>query len=678
MTKQEIGGYRVVRQIGYGGMSTVYEAVDGEGRHVALKLLHPHIANVADGRERFRREVRMTQKVKGPYVAEVLDVETEEEDAFIVTQLIEGDTLENDVDERGRFTEGELVKLAQDLREAVLSIHAAGVLHRDLKPSNVMMKADKPVLIDFGIAQLGDDPRFTQAGFVTQTPGYCDPLVVQGAEPTMQADWWALAAVLAFAATSYPPFGSDGTLQVTNRVLTGNMHLPHLSPVIAAAFRRALSPDADERITFDELIAVIEDPNAAQSILGDVGAEPASTNLPAAAGGLEATGGLSAASGAAAATRAAQHNGSAEGGEQLSSLDQSAFASWQDTRESDGQTEVLGYAETPGTAGQRTEVLAHSGDHTEVFESLWAPDDGIGAEGAPGAAAGEAAPVVNTPTGTASQVPATEALPVQPRPAVVPDRSIPQPVPQQDPQVWDPRSVPGQQAYPAQQAYPVQQSYPGNVQSPYGAPAGQAPPGQESSGGEIPKWLRPPAPVRLPVALIGVMLLLLVASWPVIAVVTFAVLSVFAAIVGVAARDLNKRRMIKGGRFSGERLWIGVRLPWIMFKACLSQILGFALGLGFGGLVTWLIAMVEPTDPRVAPVVGAAVMFVMSWFMGGNNPAREGARRIAAGVAPSIGYRAFWVAVLVLLIGGMGFTQFMSDRAPNWTPLQEPTFFIHE
>lgn len=146
------------------------------------------------------------------------------------------------------------------------------------------------------------------------------------------------------------------------------------------------------------------------------------------------------------------------------------------------------------------------------------------------------------------------------------------------------------------------------------------------------------------------------ASWPVIAVVTFAVLSVFAAIVGVAARDLNKRRMIKGGRFSGERLWIGVRLPWIMFKACLSQILGFALGLGFGGLVTWLIAMVEPTDPRVAPAAGAAVMFVMSWFGGGNNPAREGARRIAAGVAPSIGYRAFWVAVLVLLIGGMGFT----------------------
>ena len=132
MDRQEIGGYRIVRQIGYGGMSTVYEAVDAEGRHVALKLLHTHIANSPDGRERFRREVRMMQKVKGPHVAEVLDIETEEADAFIVTQLIEGDTLQDDVDIRGRFTEEDLVQLAKDLREAVRSIHAVGVLHRDL------------------------------------------------------------------------------------------------------------------------------------------------------------------------------------------------------------------------------------------------------------------------------------------------------------------------------------------------------------------------------------------------------------------------------------------------------------------------------------------------------------------------------------------------------------------
>ena len=142
--RAEIGGYEIIRRIGSGGMSTVYEAADAEGHRVALKLLHPHVADSLDGRERMRREFRMLRKVKGPYVAEVLDIEADDEDAFIVTQLIDGPTLEDDVVTGGIYTEEDLADLARKLQDAVASIHSVGVLHRDLKPSNVMMKRGKP------------------------------------------------------------------------------------------------------------------------------------------------------------------------------------------------------------------------------------------------------------------------------------------------------------------------------------------------------------------------------------------------------------------------------------------------------------------------------------------------------------------------------------------------------
>ena len=270
LDRQEIGGYRIIQQLGSGGMSKVYEAMDSAGNRVALKHLFEHIAGTPEGRDRLRREVQMLRKVHGPYVAEVLDVETEDRDAFIVTRLIGGRTLEEDVAVVGIFTEGALIRLAEDLRDAVRSIHSAAVLHRDLKPSNVMMEGERPVLIDFGIAQLGDDPRITQIGHVAQTPGYCDPEVIKGKQPGEAADWWALAAVLAFAATGYSPFGDDGALPINNRVMSGLMRLPNLEPEMAFAFRKALAPDPSDRITFDELIAVIENPETSE----DFGYDP--------------------------------------------------------------------------------------------------------------------------------------------------------------------------------------------------------------------------------------------------------------------------------------------------------------------------------------------------------------------------------------------------------------------
>lgn len=262
--RQEIGGYQLLEQIGYGGMSTVYKAQDGGGNRVALKLLHPALANSA-GRERLAREVAMLLRVKGSRVAQVLDAETDGEDAFIVTELIDGPTLEQDVAENGVYGGDDLADLAEELTQAVRSIHTAEVLHRDLKPSNVMMSADGPVLIDFGIAQLGDDSRLTQAGALAQTPGYCDSRVVRGAQPDEEADWWALAAVLLFAATGRPPFGTGTTDTILKRVLEGHADVAGLDAPIAQAFLAALAPK--NRIATNTLIDVLRHPEQAAQLL---------------------------------------------------------------------------------------------------------------------------------------------------------------------------------------------------------------------------------------------------------------------------------------------------------------------------------------------------------------------------------------------------------------------------
>ncbi|MEW6872110.1 serine/threonine-protein kinase [Trueperella pyogenes] len=259
-----IGGYRIVERIGSGGMSTVYRAIDAEGRAVALKLLHPELAADPLSRARLRREVAMLQRVKSPYVAQILDAETDEEEIFVVTELIEGPTLDRDVRDSGHYTGGDLVELGQELAAALNAIHDAGILHRDLKPSNVMMGADGPILIDFGIAQLGDDLRMTQTGSLAHTPGFCDPVVIRGSAPDADADWWALAAVLAYAATGRAPFGVGNSPAVMHRVLEGDADLPGLTVAAAEAFRSALSPRRAERISFAELLAVLDGQDDAQ------------------------------------------------------------------------------------------------------------------------------------------------------------------------------------------------------------------------------------------------------------------------------------------------------------------------------------------------------------------------------------------------------------------------------
>jgi serine/threonine protein kinase len=253
----EIGGYTVVAPLGAGGMGTVYRAVDGGGNEVALKLLHPDPADSA-ARARLLREVAALQRLRHPAVAAVLDAETDSTEAFLVTELVDGTDLERLVAETGPLDADELVALASGLRDALRAIHDAGVVHRDLKPSNVVMTAGGPVLIDFGLAQGESDARLTSTGLVAGTPGYLAPELLDGDDPSESADWWGWAALLVFAATGRPPFGSGRATTVLARSRAGKPDLTGLGQRTRTAIRGALAPDAGGRTSPDDVVAALE------------------------------------------------------------------------------------------------------------------------------------------------------------------------------------------------------------------------------------------------------------------------------------------------------------------------------------------------------------------------------------------------------------------------------------
>lgn len=253
----DVGGYRVVAPLGSGGMGTVYRAVDGGGTAVALKLLHPQLGSDAVARDRLRREVRALQKLRHPGVAAILDAEADSTEAFLVTELVDGDTLEEHVRERGPLDAQDLLDLAEGLRSALAAVHGAGVVHRDLKPANVLVTDDGPVLIDFGIAQAAGDAPLTSDGLVIGTPGYLAPELLDGDEPTPASDYWGWAAVLAFAATGRAPFGTRPLEAVLSRARSGTADLDGLGTLTATALRGALVADPDARTDPEDVVAAL-------------------------------------------------------------------------------------------------------------------------------------------------------------------------------------------------------------------------------------------------------------------------------------------------------------------------------------------------------------------------------------------------------------------------------------
>jgi serine/threonine protein kinase len=254
-----VGPYRLLAPIGEGGMGVVHLAQGPDGRRVALKVLRPHIVGDVEARERLAREVSSLQRITSPRIAEILDADPHGPVPYVVTRYVPGLSLYHHVAEEGPVEGRDLLHFAGSLAQALLAVHSVGVLHRDVKPTNVLMEGRSPVLIDFGLARVAEDPRLTQTGWLLGTPGYLAPEILYGDDATVASDVHAWGATVVFAATGRPPYGTGPVMAIMDRVRRGEHDLSGVPAPLRDLLRDALSAEPLERPSVHELLDWVED-----------------------------------------------------------------------------------------------------------------------------------------------------------------------------------------------------------------------------------------------------------------------------------------------------------------------------------------------------------------------------------------------------------------------------------
>ncbi|MFI6293678.1 serine/threonine-protein kinase [Nonomuraea sp. NPDC050790] len=249
-----IGPYRVLHQLGRGGQGAVYLATAPDGNRVAVKVLHDLVDETA--RARFAREVDSARRVATFSTARLLDVNITGQHAYIVSEYVEGPSLEQLVKKHGPRDQDSLVRLALSTAGALAAIHKAGVVHRDFKPSNVLIGPDGPRVIDFGIARALDQVTVTQ-GKMVGTPPYMSPEQLTGEAVGPASDVFSWAVTMIFAATGRPAFGEDTVPAVFNRVLTVHPDLSPLPPGLRGIIGSCLNKSPAERPSASDVMLAI-------------------------------------------------------------------------------------------------------------------------------------------------------------------------------------------------------------------------------------------------------------------------------------------------------------------------------------------------------------------------------------------------------------------------------------
>jgi len=262
----EVAGYRLRGRLGAGGMGRVYLAFTPGGRPVALKVVRPELGEDPDFRARFRQEIAAARQVSGLFTAQVLDGDPDGTPPWLVTAYVAGPSLAQAVADHGPVPAASVFLLMAGVAEALAAIHAAGVVHRDLKPSNVLLAADGPRVIDFGIARAAEATAVTRSGMRVGSPQFMAPEQVRGDEVGPAADVWALGALAAFAATGRTPFGEGSEAAVLYRVLQEDPDLDGCPPPLRAVIGRCLAKDPAARPSPAQVIESCRDQAAGKTV----------------------------------------------------------------------------------------------------------------------------------------------------------------------------------------------------------------------------------------------------------------------------------------------------------------------------------------------------------------------------------------------------------------------------
>jgi Tol biopolymer transport system component len=243
------GRYRIERQLGEGGMATVFLAEDVKHhRNVALKVLKPELAAVV-GADRFLGEIETTANLQHPHILPLFDSGQADGFLFYVMPFIEGESLREWLGREQQLPVEDALAIAEKVAAALQYAHEQGVVHRDIKPANILMSRGEPLVADFGIALALSEAgggRITETGLSLGTPHYMSPEQAAG-ERTLdkRSDVYALGCVVYEMLTGQPPFGGPSAQAVLARILTGEadrvtLHRRSVPPNVEAAVSHAL------------------------------------------------------------------------------------------------------------------------------------------------------------------------------------------------------------------------------------------------------------------------------------------------------------------------------------------------------------------------------------------------------------------------------------------------------
>ncbi|HEY9507918.1 MAG TPA: serine/threonine-protein kinase, partial [Gemmatimonadales bacterium] len=268
--------YQLEREVGAGGMATVYLAHDvRHDRRVALKVLRPELAAVI-GAERFLAEIKLTANLQHPHILPLFDSGEADSYLYYVMPFVTGETLRDRMSRERQLPVAEAIKITVEVASALDYAHRQGVVHRDIKPENILLHDGSAVVADFGIAlaaSKASGARMTETGMSLGTPHYMSPEQAMGErEITARSDVYALGAVLYEMLTGEPPFTGNTAQAIVARVLTESprplMTQRHtIPPHVEAAVLTALEKlPADRFTTATEFAEALQNKSYASTV----------------------------------------------------------------------------------------------------------------------------------------------------------------------------------------------------------------------------------------------------------------------------------------------------------------------------------------------------------------------------------------------------------------------------
>jgi len=220
--------YRVTRRLARGGMATVYIAQDERlERPVALKVMHPHLADSQDFVARFRREARSAARIVHPGVVSVFDQGVITGQGFLVMELIDGTNLRQLLRAQGAFTIPQALRYTTDILEALRAAHRVGVIHRDIKPENILVPTEGPAKVtDFGLARAASEVSMSSTGNMLGTVAYIAPEIATTAEADARSDIYSVGIMLYEMLTGSVPWAGESPLQIATHHVSDDVPSP--------------------------------------------------------------------------------------------------------------------------------------------------------------------------------------------------------------------------------------------------------------------------------------------------------------------------------------------------------------------------------------------------------------------------------------------------------------------